>query len=40
MSTLYRNDIEALKERREALEQELGRLREQTRSLDGLRAGE
>lgn len=38
--TPYRNDDDALRERKSALEAELGRLREETRSLEGLRSRE
>lgn len=40
MSTPYRNDIDALRERKTALEAELARLREHTTQLDELKARE
>lgn len=40
MTTPYRNEIDALRERKTSLEQELARLKEQTRELDGLRSRE
>lgn len=38
MTTPYRNEIDALRERKESLEREIGRLREQTTELEGLRS--
>jgi len=40
VTTPYRNEIDALRERKASLEQELARLREQTNQLDQLRARE
>jgi hypothetical protein len=40
VTTPYRNEIDALRERKESLEGELERLKEQTRALDGLRSRE
>ena len=40
MSAPYRNETDALRERKATLEQELARLREQTTQLDALRAAE
>lgn len=40
MTSPYRNEIDALHERKDSLERELARLKEQTSHLDGLRARE
>ena len=40
MTSPYRNEIDALRERKDSLERELARLKEQTSHLDGLRARE
>ena len=40
MTTPYRNEIDALQERKQSLEQELARLRQQTSELEGLRSRE
>jgi hypothetical protein len=36
----YRNELDALRERKQSLEQEIARLREQTQNLEGLRRAE
>lgn len=40
MSSPYRNEVDALRERKDSLEREIARLREQTTELEGLRARE
>ncbi|OJY28541.1 MAG: hypothetical protein BGO98_05570 [Myxococcales bacterium 68-20] len=40
MTSPYRNEIDALRERKDSLEREIARLKEQTSHLDGLRARE